>query len=378
MKKIVIYILILIGTINVSAKTSSIVIDAKTGRIIYENNAYEKKLIASTTKIMTAIVVIENIELNKKVTIGEEVLKSYGTNIYIEVGEQIKIIDLLYGLLLRSGNDAALSLAVAVSKTEDEFVKLMNLKAKEIGMNTTTFENPHGLDENTKNYSTAYDMALLMKYANSNKIFRKISNTKVYKIQTNKKTYLWYNRNKLIDEYKYCTGGKNGYTPSAGKTLVTTAEKNNLKLITVSLNDPNIYQTHKNLYEMNFKKYKYHTIINKEKFKNNYAQLFSKKVEIKENFIYPLTEDEVNNIKMKLIKIKKENTNEGIIGYIEIRIKEQIIGKIDIYTAQKKENKSLLNKYKNYFEEILKKLKLGLQNNLKPGPFVPIPLDIYK
>lgn len=362
---------------NVSAKTSSIVVDELTGRILYENNAYEKKLIASTTKIMTAIIVIENIDLNKEVTIGEEILKSYGTNIYVEVGEKIKIIDLLYGLLLRSGNDAALSLANAVSGNEKEFVYLMNKKAKTLGMNNTTFENSHGLDEYTKNYSTAYDMSLLMKYANKNSIFKKISNTKSYRVQTEKKSYLWYNRNKLLNDYKYCTGGKNGYTPSAGKTLITTAEKNNLKLLITTLDDPKIYETHRQLYEQTFKKYKYYTIIDKNKVSTTYANYFREKIFVKESFIYPLTYDEKDEIKIKVIKFNKIGEN-NIIGYIEIKLKNKIIGKIDIYTEQKKESSSPFKKFINYFDEILKKLKLGLQNNLKPGPLEPIPLDIYK
>ena len=377
MKKIVIFILTLLCTMNVSAKTSSIVVDELTGRILYENNAYEKKLIASTTKIMTAIIVIENIDLNKEVTIGEEILKSYGTNIYVEVGEKIKIIDLLYGLLLRSGNDAALSLANAVSGNEKEFVYLMNKKAKTLGMNNTTFENSHGLDEYTKNYSTAYDMSLLMKYANKNSIFKKISNTKSYRVQTEKKSYLWYNRNKLLNDYKYCTGGKNGYTPSAGKTLITTAEKNNLKLLITTLDDPKIYETHRQLYEQTFKKYKYYTIIDKNKASTTYSNYFRKKILIKENFIYPLTYEEKDEIKIKVIKFNKIGEN-NIIGYIEIKLKNKIIGKIDIYTEQKKESSSPFKKFINYFDEILKKLKLGLQNNLKPGPLEPIPLDIYK
>ena len=377
MKKIVIFILTLLCTMNVSAKTSSIVVDELTGRILYENNAYEKKLIASTTKIMTAIIVIENIDLNKEVTIGEEILKSYGTNIYVEVGEKIKIIDLLYGLLLRSGNDAALSLANAVSGNEKEFVYLMNKKAKTLGMNNTTFENSHGLDEYTKNYSTAYDMSLLMKYANKNSIFKKISNTKSYRVQTEKKSYLWYNRNKLLNDYKYCTGGKNGYTPSAGKTLITTAEKNNLKLLITTLDDPKIYETHRQLYEQTFKKYKYYTIIDKNKVSTTYANYFREKVFVKESFIYPLTYDEKDEIKIKVIKFNKIGEN-NIIGYIEIKLKNKIIGKIDIYTEQKKESSSPFKKFINYFDEILKKLKLGLQNNLKPGPLEPIPLDIYK
>ncbi len=375
-KVLLIIIIVIIGITNVNAKNSSIVIDEKTGRILYENNAYDKKLIASTTKIMTAILVIENLDLNKKIEIGKEVIDSYGTNIYIEVGEQIKVIDLLYGLMLRSGNDASMSLAVAVSGNEKNFIMLMNEKAKQIGMNNTYFENPHGLDEKTQNYSTAYDMAILMKYANNNKVFQKISSTNKYKCSSSKKTYLWYNRNKLLNEYKYCTGGKNGFTPSAGKTLVSVAKKDNHELIAVSLNDSNIYENHKKLYENAYEKYKLYKIIDKKSFKFD-TDLFKNKVKIKEDFEYPLTQEEKSNVKIKIVKLQNITQNE-IIGYIEIKLKENIIGKIDIYENKNKENKSLCLKIKNYLEEILKKLKLGLQKSLKPGPLVPNPLEIYK
>ena len=183
-KLIIISVLIFMFLIPVpraqSNSSSSIVMDITSGRVLYEKNSHEKKLIASTTKILTAIIVLENAELNEYVQIGQEVLKMYGTNIYIEVGEKIKIIDLLYGLLLRSGNDAAVALAIATSGSEEKFIEEMNKKAKEIGMKNSLFLNPHGLDEETKNYSTAYDMALLMQYAYKNEIYNTISQTQKY------------------------------------------------------------------------------------------------------------------------------------------------------------------------------------------------------
>ena len=173
--------------------------DIDSGRIFYKKNANDERLIASITKIMTAIVTIENGHLNSKVTVGREILDMYGTNIYVEVGEKIKIKDLLYGLILRSGNDASVVLSKKISGNENRFVKLMNLKADKIGMKNTYFNNPHGLDEKTKNYSTAYDMALLSRYAYKNKIYRKITLRKSYRTSTGKKTYLWYNKNKLLN-----------------------------------------------------------------------------------------------------------------------------------------------------------------------------------
>ena len=205
---------------------SSIVMDIDSGRILYKNNVNDKRLIASTTKIMTAVVALSNGKLTDVYKAKDEILEMYGTSIYLEYNEAMSLNDLLYGLLLRSGNDAAVVIANNISKDEESFVKLMNKKAHEIGMKNTIFANSHGLDEKTKNYSTAYDMALLSRYAYNNfDTYRKITNTKRYEVQTKNKSYLWINRNKLLNSYEYCTGGKNGYTPSAGKTLVTTAKK---------------------------------------------------------------------------------------------------------------------------------------------------------
>ena len=335
MKKIIIILTILIFPFRVLAASEIAVLDLDSGRFLYESNSEEKRLIASITKIMTAIIVIENMNLNDEVTVGDEVLKAYGTNIYIEVGETLKVKDLLYGLILRSGNDAALTLSYNIK--DKDFIKLMNDKAKEIGMNNTTFENPHGLDEETKNYSTAHDMALLSRYAFKNKTYRNISKTKKYTTKSNKKSYIWYNRNKLLTKYQYCTGGKNGYTPSAGKTLVTTATKDDLNLTIVTLNDPNIYETHESLYDYYFNKYKKYKIIDKEKFYFD-KSLVNKNLYIKKSFDYPLTDDEIGKVKTK-IHIKKTNSNK--VGKINIYLENNEIGSIDVYSekAKKKEPK---------------------------------------
>ncbi|MBQ3511849.1 MAG: D-alanyl-D-alanine carboxypeptidase [Bacilli bacterium] len=370
MKKITLVLILIIiftrtiGVFAYSFPESSIIMEEKTGRILYEKNSHKKMLIASTTKIMTAIITIENTKLTENVKVGKEILKMYGTNIYIDVGEEISIEALLYGLMLRSGNDAAVALANYVAGTEEKFVQLMNEKAKTIGMNNTVFNNPHGLDDDTKNYSTAYDMALLSIYANKNPIYKKITKTKKITIKSNYKTYLWYNRNKLLQQYEYCTGGKNGYTPSAGKTLVTTASKDLLFLTIVTLNDSDSYKTHMNLYEEYFNKYKNYTIVKKGKHykKDNKIYVAS------ETFSYPMTKEEKKHL---YIEITGKNQK-----YITIKLYEKIIGKIKLNKLeQKKEAKTLLEKFSYLFDN-LKKFILGRQNNLNPGPLVPKPLEI--
>ena len=341
MKKFVLLLVLFLFPINSFAKMdyskSSIVMDIDSGRILYKNNINEKRLIASTTKIMTAVVALENGNLNDTYTAKDEILKMYGTSIYLEYNEKMKLKDLLYGLLLRSGNDAAVVIANNVSKNEKEFVKLMNKKAKEIGMNSTIFKNPHGLDEETKNYSTARDMAILSSYAYKKfPLYRKISKTKEYEVQTKNKSYLWYNRNKLLSTYKYATGGKNGYTPSAGRTLVTTAKKDNLNLTTVSLYDPNNYETHENLYEYIFNKYKSYKIIDKNNFYLD-KSFFKDKLYLKESFSYPLTEEEKDNIKtvVNITKLKGYKNNSKV-GEIGVYFNDKVIKRVGIYVKKNK------------------------------------------
>ena len=338
MKKMLLFVILLLIPLNVfSSDTarSSIVMDLDSGRVLYENNADERRLIASITKIMTCIVALENGNLEKQIKVSDEVLKMYGTSIYLEVGEKMKLIDLLYGLMLRSGNDASVVIAKAVAGSEDAFVKMMNDKAKEIGMTNTTFSNPHGLDEETKNYSTARDMAKLSRYAYKNKTYRKIIGTEEYRVQTDSKSYLWYNRMKLLGNYKYCTGGKNGYTPSAGKTLVTTHKKSDLNITVVSLDDGDEYNNHEDLAEDTFDSYTNYNIVDK----NNFALIIDdNKYYINKSFTYPLTDEEKDNVKV-LASIDEE-MNNGKVGNLTVSLNNEILKKIPIYIKEdeKKEN----------------------------------------
>ena len=237
-----------------------------------------------------------------------------------------------------------ISLAIQTAGTCENFVKLMNEKAKSIGMKNSFFNNPHGLDDNTENYSTAYDMALLSKYAYQNPIYRKIVSTKKYTTKTNKKTYIWYNRNKLLNNYQYCTGGKNGYTPKASKTLVTTASKEGLNLTIVSLHDYDTYSTHKKLYEELLNEYRNYLIIDKNKFNHqNNNNLY-----LKESFYYPLKEEEKDTIKT-LVNIEQKSKN-NITGKINIYLKDNKIGQLNIYQRKKTpKKKTLYQKIKKLF-----------------------------
>lgn len=347
MKKIFLILFIILFPLNVFADSghSTIVMDNDSGRILYSNNIDKKMLIASTTKIMTCILTIENISLDKKITVDDEVNKMYGTNIYIKEGEILTVRDLLYGLMLRSGNDAAIVLSKNVFGSYDEFISKMNEKAKQIGMKNTLFLNPHGLDEKTENYSTSYDMAILAKYSFKNNIFKKIVSTKRYTTKSNLKSYDWYNRMKLINNYKYCVGGKNGYTPKSGKSLVSYASKDNLNLIIVSLDDSDIYENHERLYNYYFDKYKNYKIIDKSKFKID-RSLIDMDVYIKNSFSYPLKDDELDDVSTS---IQINNTGKDA-GKIVIKLNDNIIGTLKIYKNSKKiEDKNIFHRIKRLF-----------------------------
>lgn len=321
--------------------------DMDSGRVLYSKDADSKRLIASITKIMTCIVTLENAKMETIVRVGDEVLDMYGTNIYIESGEEMSIKDLIYGLMLRSGNDAAVVLAKNVFGSEEKFVDAMNKKAKEIGMTNTVFKNPHGLDDETKNYSTARDMMKLSRYAYANKEYLKIIGTKKYACKSSIKSYVWYNRMSLLSNYKRCVGGKNGYTPDAGKTLVSLARDKSLNLSIVTLNDSDVYENHERLYEKYFSKYKSYTIVDKDNFKID-SNFVDGEIYIKESFKYPLSEEELSHIST-VIEIDNKNAQEKV-GKVVIRFDKEEIGSIDIYKrSEKKEDINIFQKFKNLF-----------------------------
>lgn len=298
MKKILL-VLIFLLCINVSA--SIVVMDADSGRIIYNKNKSERKLIASTTKIMTTIVALENAKLTDKLKVGKEIQTVNGSMIYVKEGESFTLNDLLHGLMLQSGNDAAMIIA---SKTMpyDNFIAQMNLKAHKLGMNNTTFENPHGLNDDTKNYSTAEDMSKLMRYAIKNKDFLNITSTKKYKVDN----YIWHNKNKLLSDYKYLISGKIGYTKASGQVFVSAARKDNKTLIISTIDEGDKFNLHKNLYEKYFKEYERYKVLDKNTFSFKVKNKNHDHYFIKNDFNMLLTKKEIKKLKVN-INLNKDN-----------------------------------------------------------------------
>lgn len=225
--------------------TAAILMDADSGEVLYEKDAARRMRIASTTKIMTALVVLEHAQLTDTITVtGNHMVE--GSSMYLKPGEVVTVEELLYGLMLCSGNDAALALADCCGGLE-AFVAAMNDKAAALGMTGTSFANPNGLDDEN-HYSTARDMAVLAAYAAQDPTFRRICSTRTATVGGRTMT----NHNKLLSQVEGCIGMKTGYTKAAGRTLVSCAEREGRRLVAVTLCDGNDWADHKALYEMGF------------------------------------------------------------------------------------------------------------------------------
>lgn len=233
-----------------TSAASAILIEADSGRVLYSKNADDERLIASTTKIMTAIVAIENGNSDDVITIDAKSANTEGSAMYLTSGEKMSLETLLYGLLLCSGNDASMAIANAVGGGVDNFVDMMNAKAAELGMTHTSFANPSGLDDE-KQYSSASDMARLAAYAMKNSAFARIVSTQSISIGGRTMT----NHNKLLEMCDGCVGLKTGYTKAAGRTLVSCVERDGMTLIAVTLRDGNDWDDHIALYDYGFGAY---------------------------------------------------------------------------------------------------------------------------
>ena len=239
----------------VSAKRAYVV-DAVSGRVLFEKNATEQSLIASTTKIMTALVVCEQCNVLDRMRIPKEAVGIEGSSMYLKEGEVLTIQELLYGLMLSSGNDAAVALAIYCGGTVEGFAEMMNDKARVLGLTGTHFENPNGLDS-PGHYSTAKDLAKLAAYAMENPIFAKTVSAKSVTIGDRYLT----NHNKLLWRVDGADGVKTGYTQAAGRILVSSASREGRRLIAVTIDDPDDWNDHASLLEEGFARYSVQRIV---------------------------------------------------------------------------------------------------------------------
>lgn len=316
---------------SVSAK-SAVLMEKNSGRVLYIKNGHDLLPMASTTKIMTAILAIERGNMEQEVVVGKNASGVEGSSIWLSSGEKMKLKDMLYGLMLSSGNDAAIAIAEHLGGSVKGFVEMMNLKAKEIGANNTNFSNPNGLHDEG-HYTTAYDLALISCYAMKNPVFCEIVNTKYKQIPWEGHEYdrVVKNKNKILWQYEGGNGIKTGYTKNAGKCLSAGAQKNGMQLVAVVLNDGDMFKDCMNLLNYGFENYNLYTILEKgEKagtlhIKNGKQENLD--VFYDEDILLPISENEKGNI-VKRINLEKE---------IQAPVKKgQTVGTAEIWLNGKK------------------------------------------
>lgn len=344
-----------------------IAIDRKNLHILYEKDAFSKTAMASTTKIMTCILTIENCSLTEKVTVSKKASSVSGSQLDIIEGNTYTVSDLLYGLMLRSGNDCAIALAEYISNSTENFSLLMNQKAKELNLKNTNFVTPHGLDDKN-HYTTAYDLAILTDYALKNNIFKKLVSTKKYYMNFNGYNKELVNTNELLGSLSGVYGVKTGFTFDAGRCLVTSCQRNDIDIIIVVLGADtkksrgldtiniinyifenfeyvDISQTIYEAFDYYSKKYKYMLIIKKS------MDMPILELSPLDNYLFLLNTSEGLNLTSKLytnISYSPRSSQNSVIGKISLYNKKDLLCEINII------QKNTLNKndYKYYFEKI--------------------------
>ncbi len=319
---------------------AGIVMEQSTGRVLWEKNSKEKLKIASTTKILTAIVVVENIDLDATVVISKKAASTGGSTVGLVAGKTVTVKSLLYGLLLKSGNDCAVALAEGTCGSVEEFVNMMNKKAYNIGAKDTRCTNPHGLDTED-NYSTAYDIAKITCYAKNIDIISKIMNTESTTVNFGNVPKFLANTNRLLFTYEYCNGGKTGYTAIANRCLVATAKRDNLEIVAVILgaNTTDIrFKEGKELLKYGIENY---TMLDVTNITNYHIEVgitkgvcdsYIEEGNIKMNI--PLKEGELEKICIKKETISNINApliKGKYIGKVELYIGEELIHSKDLY-----------------------------------------------
>lgn len=367
-------------TINSRA---AVVMDRETKEILYGKNETDKKAMASTTKIMTAMVVIQNTNLNNIVEISKKAAGTGGSRLKLNTGDKISVRDLLYGLLLRSGNDAAVALAEYVGGSVEEFAELMNQKAQELHLESTHFVTPHGLDSET-HYTTAYELALLADYALKNEIFAQIVGTKTYTITINGYSRTISNTNELLGNLNGVYGVKTGFTNGAGRCLVSSAKRGDMDLICVVLGaDTKKDRTRDSVELLEYVFNNYEKICLDEKIEKefkNWNEINRNRINIEKGVVnslelkliyedevkYPILKGTEEDIKIDIqanLQLEAPIQENTTVGKLIITYQEKIIKEIEIVNTNSIDKKGIQNylaefisNYCHYFENVLDKL----------------------
>ena len=323
--------------ISLSARSAALY-EPSTDTFLIEKNSKIRLPMASTTKIMTAVVALENANLTDTVTVDERSAGIEGSSAYLSVGDEYTLHDMLYALMLASANDAATAIACSVSGSVDSFVELMNKKCEALSLVDTHFENPSGLDAN-EHYTTASDLAKLTAYALKNDTFRQLCSTYKKSIYYNDKVRNFVNHNKLLKQYPDAIGVKTGFTKKSGRCLVSAAERNGVTLIGVTLDAPNDWQDHKKMLDYGFDTLEERLLAAPNEFRFEIPLLFSDdKSIIAQNtdeykLILPKTSKITNEVLLPPYLVKPIKQGE-ILGKIIFRADGKIIGDLDL-VAQK-------------------------------------------
>jgi len=313
-----------------------VLMEQLTGRVLYEKCADDQMYIASITKIMTAIVAIENGNLDEWVEITREDTYQVGSSLYMVEGDKMLMRDLLYGLMLRSGNDAAWAIARHIGGDVDTFVTMMNDKAYEIGMKNSVFQNPSGLDETTFNLSSARDMALIQRYAMNNPYYREISSQSFHRATSEQgKVFTWKNKHQLVNgRYQYTVSGKTGFTKRAKRTLVTSANNGDLELVAVTLVGANDWGDHVSMFEYGFENFnmknavdigELHLLEDEMLYLVGFDRLF-----VRESRAIVLGEDE--HLSNQLIL--RDNYDGTNVGVLEILVNDEVVDSVEVFAFQ--------------------------------------------
>lgn len=330
------------GTPQVSA-VSAVLINADTGSVLYEKNAYEQRAMASTTKIMTALLTAEAGDLDRKFAVDSYAINVEGTSMGLREGDIVTRRALLYGMLLPSGNDAANAAAVSVSGSMQAFAELMNKKAKELGLNNTHFVNPSGLDADG-HYTTAYDLAMLTAEALSNPVFADICRCADARVEFGNPPYLrsLANSNKMLWQYEGCIGVKTGFTDNARRCLVSAAERDGVRLIAVTLNAPDDWNDHRAMLDYGFMQVKPTEIVLPAPIVvpvvGGCEQ--SVRLELSEKITLPLSKQEVQNVTLEIHcePFLYAGVEKGTaVGTARIYMNGEYVRKVNLVTAKEVE-----------------------------------------
>lgn len=290
-------------------------------RILHGQNQSALLPLASTTKILTAIIIIDDCDLDEEITVPRAAAGTEGSSVYLKAGEVYRVEELLYGLMLRSGNDCAVTLALHHSGSIEKFAQVMNEKAEYLGATESHFVNPHGLPDE-RHRTTARDLAFISAYAMENPKFREIVACKYYEPRN------WRNKNKMLIEYEGAIGVKTGFTVKAGRCLVTAAERNGMTLVCAVLDSPQMYERTAELLDNAFSAYSLKELCSSQTGVEGYAVEYS--------FSYPLTEEEVEKVHIETERINPAPTRTGdFAGQMKLYLENSLLFSQNLYIMEK-------------------------------------------